>query len=114
MGGLLAAGQLDDAAGCAWNLGWAELCLGGLLDGQGLFHTHLGLSLGGELLAGPLCAAFCKQTSSTCAAAAAMRWLGFRAFVTVPLLHTNWAPGPHGRLLVTRCIQYLRIAGVVL
>ena len=32
--------------------GWAELCLGGLLDGQGLFHTHLGLRLGGELLAG--------------------------------------------------------------
>ena len=29
--------------------GWAELCLGGLLDGQGLFHTHLGLRLGGEL-----------------------------------------------------------------
>ena len=24
----------------------------GLLDGQGLFHTHLGLRLGGELLAG--------------------------------------------------------------
>ena len=22
MGGLLAAGQLDQAAGCAWNLGW--------------------------------------------------------------------------------------------
>ena len=43
--GLLAAGQ--PAAGCAWNLGWAgwaELCLGGLLDGQGLCHTHLGLS----------------------------------------------------------------------
>ena len=52
MGGLLAAGQPDQAAGCAWNLGWAgwaELCLGGLLDGQGLFHTHLGLRLGGEL-----------------------------------------------------------------
>ena len=51
MGGLLAAGQPDYAAGCAWNLGWAgwaELCLGGLLDGQGL----LGLRLGGELLAG--------------------------------------------------------------
>ena len=51
--GLLAAGQPDYAAGCAWNLGWAgwaELCL--LLDGQGLFHTHLGLRLGGELLAG--------------------------------------------------------------
>ena len=47
MGGLLAAGQPDQAAGCAWNLGWAgwaELCLGGLLDGQGLCHTHLGLS----------------------------------------------------------------------
>ena len=32
MGGLLAAGQPDQAAGCAWNLGWvgwAELCLGG-------------------------------------------------------------------------------------
>ena len=46
MGGLLAAG--DQAAGCAWNLGWAgwaEPCLGGLLDG---FHTHLGLRLGGE------------------------------------------------------------------
>ena len=31
MGGLLAAGQPDYAAGCAWNLGWAgwaELCLG--------------------------------------------------------------------------------------
>ena len=43
------------AAGLPWNLGWAgwaELCLGGLLDGQGLFHTHLGLRLGGELLAG--------------------------------------------------------------
>ena len=55
MGGLLAAGQPGYAAGCAWNLGWAgwaELCLGGLLDGQGLFHTHLGLRLGGELLAG--------------------------------------------------------------
>ena len=42
MGGLLAAGQPDYAAGCAWNLGWAgwaELCLGGLLDGQGLFHA---------------------------------------------------------------------------
>ena len=55
MGGLLAAGQPDYAAGCAWNLGWAgwaELCLGGLMDGQGLFHTHLGLRLGGELLAG--------------------------------------------------------------
>ena len=41
MGGLLAAGQPDQAAGCAWNLGWAgwaELCLGGLLDGQGLCH----------------------------------------------------------------------------
>ena len=51
MGGLLAAGQPDQAAGCAWNLGWAgwaEPCLGGLLDGQGLFHTHLGLRLGGE------------------------------------------------------------------
>ena len=23
MGGLLAAGQPDQAAGCAWNLGWA-------------------------------------------------------------------------------------------
>ena len=37
--GLLAAGQPDQAAGCVWNLGWAgwaELCLGGLLDGQGL------------------------------------------------------------------------------
>ena len=43
MGGLLAAGQPDQAAGCAW-AGWAELCLGGLLDGQGLCHTHLGLS----------------------------------------------------------------------
>ena len=40
MGGLLAAG---------W-AGWAELCLGGLLDGQGLSHTHLGLRLGSELL----------------------------------------------------------------
>ena len=30
------------AAGLRW-AGWAELCLGGLLDGQGLFHTHLGL-----------------------------------------------------------------------
>ena len=42
-------------AACAWNLGWAgwaELCLGGLLDGQGLCHTHLGLRLGGKLLAG--------------------------------------------------------------
>ena len=32
MGGLLAAGQPDQAAGCAWNLGWAgwaEPCLGG-------------------------------------------------------------------------------------
>ena len=49
MGGLLAAGQPDYAAGCAWNLGWAgwaELCLGGL------FYTHVGLRLGGELLAG--------------------------------------------------------------
>ena len=45
-GWLLAAGQPDQAGGCAWNLGWAgaELCLGGLLDGQGLCHTHLGLS----------------------------------------------------------------------
>ena len=39
MGGLLAAGQPD-----------YELCLlGGLLDGQSLFHTHVGLRLGGEL-----------------------------------------------------------------
>ena len=54
MGGLLAAGQPDYAVGCAWNFGWAgwaELCLGGSLDGQGLSHTHLGLRLGSELLA---------------------------------------------------------------
>ena len=45
MGGLLAAGQPDYAVGCAWKFGWAgwaELCLGGSLDGQGLSHTHLG------------------------------------------------------------------------
>ena len=50
LGGLLAAGQPDQAAGCAWNLGWAgwaELRLGGLLDGQGLCQTHLGV--GGKL-----------------------------------------------------------------
>ena len=28
MGGLLAAGQPDYAAGCAWNLGWAGWTLG--------------------------------------------------------------------------------------
>ena len=39
MGG---AGQLDYGVGCAWNFGWAELCLGGSLDG---------LWLGSELLA---------------------------------------------------------------
>ena len=50
MGGLLAAGQ-HYAVGCAWNFG--GLCLGGSLDGQGLSHTHLGLRLGSELLAGP-------------------------------------------------------------
>ena len=49
MGGLLAAGQ-HYAVGCAWNFG--GLCLGGSLDGQGLSHTHLGLRLGSELLAG--------------------------------------------------------------
>ena len=43
MGGLLAAGQPDYAARCAGWAGWAELCLGGLLDGEGLFHTHVGL-----------------------------------------------------------------------
>ena len=46
MGGLLAAGQPDYAVNCAWNFGWAgwaELCLGGSLDG---------LRLGSELLAG--------------------------------------------------------------
>ena len=35
--------QPDYAVGCAWNFGWAELCLGGLLDG---------LRLGSKLLAG--------------------------------------------------------------
>ena len=38
-----------------WELGagsgWHALTMG-LLDGQGLFHTHLGLRLGGKLLAG--------------------------------------------------------------
>ena len=43
MGGLPAAGQ-HYAVGCAWNFG--------SLDGQGLSHTHLGLRLGSELLAG--------------------------------------------------------------
>ena len=36
MGGLLAAGQPDYAAGCAWNLGWAGWAE---RDGQGLFQT---------------------------------------------------------------------------
>ena len=50
----MAAGQPDYGVGCAWNFGWAgwaELCLGGSLDGQ-VSHTHLGLRLGSELLAG--------------------------------------------------------------
>ena len=59
MGGLLAAGQMDYAAGglgaggrpSGPGLGWAcwmtWACLGGLLVGLGLFQTSLGLRLGG-------------------------------------------------------------------
>ena len=57
MGGLLAAGQPDYAAGCAWNLGWAGwagLCAAwaGCWMGKACFIHTWALRLGGELLAG--------------------------------------------------------------